>query len=367
MYNYTEYYEYKSDSKYDFQNFSGFTAKVYDGPFDSMELLYDSSVSTEGNFSVTFSKSKAYLIEVYPSGNFNDYYELFEVRDCVPEIVEDEEETNVSTSDTEQNESSLDMEEPPSAISDEVFEYLEGNFSLNLVNTNASFSDIVVTRLSDDDYALPEFSSLSPQFSFRIEMRNGSMISFDEMDVDFQFNSSSNVSLLYYNESSESWSELNASFMNGKVTISSVDFGLYALVQRNQTNLTVENESLDVGSEQVDNASTSDDDELSLEETMSLPGNSPFLYGGIFAGVLLLLFFIFQFSKKKVRNIGPTQNEPPTDNHVEVLQAYGETYQKAKAYVHTYKSAYARDSLYRALRAGNVPDDVINTVFKEEY
>lgn len=362
VYNETEYDLYKDDSEYDeYANISSAVIKLYSGPFDSMPLLLDSTTSATGEFSYTFTTANDYLLEIYPTGYYNDYYELIAIEECKysnPALISNSTSTTTTT-----------------ILYDKSYLYTDIKILLNDTDM-LSEKNLTVKNINGIvQNGLTALENVVKSFSV-----TGVNTNFSNMDIEISLVSidTNNITKGYLYENN-SWTEKTIVINENKVTFQNSKYGIYAItsnaiptIESTETPISETPEIVETSSEQTSNAPTSQNDATteevsssaeeigSADEIQTESSSSSFMY--IVVGIVIILVLgvggYMATSKKKPVVVAP-QNE--------VLNSYNEIYSHAKKYVQTYKDAYGKDQIYRALENVNVPRDIIDKVFLEEY
>lgn len=363
FYNETEYELYKDDGDYnEYANISSAVINLYSGPFDSMPLLLDSETSATGEFSYTFTSANDYLLEIYPTGNYNDYYELLAIDECKysnPTLI-----SNTTSTTTVKN------------LYDKSYIYTDIKISLNDTDM-LSEKNLTIKNINGiSQNGLTALDNVVKSFSV-----TGVNSNFSNMDIEVSLVSvdTNNITKGYLYENN-AWTEKTIVINENKVTFQNVKYGIYAItsiaipiVEPVQTPIVETPEIIETTSEQTANTPTSQNEASneevsstseqidSINEIQTESSSSSLMY--IVVGIVIILVlgvggYIMFTPKKKPEVITP---------HNEVLNSYNEIYSHAKKYVQTYKDAYGKDQIYRALENVNVPRDIIDKVFLEEY
>ncbi len=361
VYNETEYNLYKDDEEYDeYANISSAVINLYSGPFDSLPLILNSTTSTIGEFSYTFKSANDYLLEIYPTGRYNDYHELLAIEECKysnPALI-----SNTTSTRT--------------ALYDKSYIYTDIKIILNDTDM-LSEKNLTVKNINGiTQNGLTALDNVVKSFSI-----TGVNNNFSNMDIEVSLISvdTNNITKGYYYENN-TWTEKIIVINENKVTFQNVKYGIYAItsntipiVEPVQTPIVETPEIIETTSEQTANTPTSQNEASneevsstseqidSINEIQTESSSSSLMY--IVVGIVIILVlgvggYIMFTPKKKPEVITP---------HNEVLNSYNEIYSHAKKYVQTYKDAYGKDQIYRALENVNVPRDIIDKVFLEEY
>lgn len=354
LYNQTEYNLYKNDDEYtNYTNISSAKIKIYDGPFNSLPLILDTTSSTTGEFSYKFTAADDYLLEIIPIGNYNDYHELIAIDAC------------------------------KRANSSYVYNSSVTSNALKLFNKSYIYSDIKISinntnMISEKNIILKEIKGISENGltplsnaikSFKVD---GVNTNFTNLDIEVSLVSidTSKITKGYYYENNL-WVEKTISINENKVNFPNSKYGIYAITSEvtpapqlsaapiveipiTETATTPETNS--------ENTPTTEDTETKIDK-INTNESSELNITYIIVGIVIVLvlgaggYMFFNSPKKKIE-IAP---------HTEVLNSYNDIYNHAKTYVKTYKDSYEKDQIYRALETVKVPRDIIDKVFLEEY
>lgn len=319
--------------------------RIYAGPLDSLPLLYEHTSPT-GEFSYTFNNENSYLIEIITQEDknenkvqrYNDYQELFPTTIC----------TGL---------------EPVKVTSNKTFSYINSEIILELKNTSIENQNEITVR---NDITLP---SATEENKKTITLSGSS--EFQSLNLKIKYSEKTNQTKVKLVEpvTNKVTEITNYKYENEYIIIENAVYGTYTVVEENIIPEVIETPLVD---ETNVNNSILDENpsEEIIEETFTNNNNNDvkkvsisssaiknIIYAVVGLGVLILV--IFGLSKIK--------RTPKHEPVVEVLSTYEQAYQETKKYVQQYKKDYLKDQIYRALEKADVPRDIIDKVFKEEF
>lgn len=321
--------------------------KVYDGPFQSIDknLLFEGKADSNGIFKVTFPRVDQYLIEITPTGDYNEYVERFYVEECKWATTT----TNTTITNT--------------LLTNQTFNYLNSQLTLIIQNTNLTSAEQITVQ-EKNNLEKPLIGAIKT-IEIIIPQANYTTI---ETQYQLPIKENTTTKLYLYNLQTKTWLlqtfEQQTDYIKFNITSNQTIFGI--IQEEIKPKITVIEQTQELHSSNQ-NITTSEDtyleedttqDETNISATTTSQNNSTALFIAVIA-LLGILAIIFMKKKKPIQ----TTQQP----NKEVLTTYEDTYKKAKEYVTTYKQQYSKDQLYRALKDSNVPEDIITKVFNEEY
>jgi len=331
-----------------FHNLDEFKVLIYNGPLKGMGLIYNESIkNTNGTFNFKFKNSNKYLIEIEPKNtHYNKFSERFDVIDCF------------GSSKTKTNENKSYN--------------LSGNFDnekifVNLKNSNSS--NISLLEINSLDIKSNNFSQLNNSIKFfKI---NSEKISYEDIEIiiNIQFNSSNSINIFKYDNSTKKWIKYS-NFIKGnnKLILKSINSGIYGIVEKKpiiikqETTSINKNEKLNNSNKEI-NDKEINNKEINNIENKTNKSSSPNILIMIFSIIIIIgiLVSVIILNKKKEEVKNDNIRKP------EQLNTYKEIYDRTKSYIKQYKNDYSKDQIYRALKKVNIPEDIIDKIFLEEY
>ena len=318
--------------------------KVFDGPIEGLPLLFNKTLTEKDNskFNITFTNSNNYLVEIEPtSGKYNALKKTIFIKDCKfsQKLI------------SQQN-------KIEKKLYNNSFDFNNEKISLILKNTNInSSSNISVKDLSITNKSLSIINNTIKIFEIESKLNQTNFSSLT-IDVNFNYNSSSNISVYLY--SKNSWNKINNfKKSNNKIEIDDASFGKY-LIQE----IKPKPKKSPITKKIVTNQQT----KKNVSEKVVKRDNQYLLYFTLLV-ILLIGFLVFYFMNKKPSH-KKINEEKPTESKVEkkeILTSYSSVYSSTKNYVQKYKNDYSKDAIYRVLKQANVPSDIIDKVFIEEF
>ncbi len=337
-------------------NFTKITGKykIHKGPFDGTPLLIEGDLE-DSKFTYTYPTTDSHLIIITPTNpKTNELEYIHEIVEC--EAVQKEIQTNSSQ---EENES-----EP----------LPDKTFTLNNIKLN--FKETALTN--QNEIKLSEITNLTEKNLTELENFNKAInlstqnFSSLEIIIPIEFNSSLDTIETYkYNKNQKIWTKITSSANeeNQELTFTTETEGIYAIQK-----VTEEPEITEIIQEESETINPENDSS----------GSNPLLIIVIIVAVPIVLILVFLSMKKKpkkseeiesIQNQGQTttpkantqNNQQTTNQEPEKLNNYTEIYNKTKDYVKQYKDNYSKDQIYRALEGANIPKDIIDKVFEQQY
>jgi len=328
--------------------------KIYDGPFDSTPILFDSTTNSSGQFKSSFSSpGKPYLIELTGVANYNDYYEpLFEVSKCM------------FSSDVGLNLTKLNTP----VLFNQTFTYADIVVGINnsIINSSKNISVNVFNNFS-------QIKSPSLDGMIKIFEVNSNVSSFSSLKITVPINfvNKSNLKLYKFDSNLNSWNLVSDyTLVDKNLIISNSGFGIYSIVE--QAPIVVEKVVLN-SSTVVENVSeTVVIENTSMSKTVpivSKNSSSSNLIWYILIGVILALgiFYFIHKNNSKKNYHDDSKSDLVSGDDSEVLSSYNQIYNHSKDYVQKYKSEFSKDQIYRSLKDANISSDIIDKIFKEEF
>lgn len=365
LYNSTQYDLNKGDTLYNFTNITNAKVVIYSGPLDSMRSLLNTTTGVDGKFTYNFNSPNQYLLEIFPTSgsNYNDYHQLLSIDEC-----------------KRSNPSKVINSTSNKYLLDQIFIYNDIKISLNKTDmdkeSNISLKNIVGLTQN----GLPNLNNVIKTVKI-----DGDSKVFTNMDIEFSIlNFNPKATLKGYLYSNNNWTEKQVNINENKVIFTNSSYGIYSITSEvilsekpmitpevNITPTISVNNSLnnsEISSNTENIVSNNNNDQTSSnpsgDKVNNISENSSsnmkyYIIGIIFILVLGIVGY-FLFTKKSA-----TVNT--TQAHIEVLNTYNEIYNNSKKYVQTYKNSYSKDQIYRALVAVNIPRDIIDKIFLEEF
>jgi len=350
----------EDDKCSEFETISG-NVKIYDGPFaiEDKKLL-DVSLS-KSSFSYTFTKEGGYLIEVFPTGKFNDWYvEDFTVLNC-----------KLTNYTPDQSQEGIPL------LKNQSFSYEDSKTIINLTNSGLNSSSDLIVKIYHDPVKVG-LGSLPN--TIKIVQILGKK-NFSSMEIISSINDLVKENEIYnvykYNSKNSNWTKIsNTSIINNKVTISSAEIGIYAIASNKTTiveNVTTtpvtqqietNNSVTTSSSNTVEEVSNSANEKDTNNTTQKSSGPNKILIYSLI-GLLLIVLGGVGFTKMKKK--GEENSGKEEENPENGVLSYSSIVSKTQEYVSKYKQQYSQDQIYRALKEANVPKDIIDKVFSMEY
>lgn len=334
------------DNCLDFNKISNAKVVVYNGPLDGLKVLFNGTSDVNGTFNMKFNSANAYLIKIIPSGNYNNFETKFQVDKCVlsKDVVAKIEE-NKTINET--------INETINKIYNQSFDFPVGKIILKNTKSNLS-SDFSLKLVDLKNNEINELNNTIKSFEIT------GIENFDSLNVDVPIDNVSNLKLFLYDTNFNKWNEVNNfKIKNSTLSIESAKFGIYSVV--NDKPKKVEVSVVE---------KTNNTDKIKVENST---GSHTLLYSIL--GVLVILTiagFVYINSNKDKKDyhndkLSNNSNNKTSDKKQEVLTNYSDVYSKTKAYVQQYKKSFSKDQVYRALKQNNIPIDIIDKVFIEEF
>jgi hypothetical protein len=338
----------------EYHNIKDAEVKIYNGPMDGMPILLDTTTNSSGEFTYKFNEPNQYLIEIYPdSGHYNDYHDTLYI-----DICKHAQDTTIKK---------LNEEENPPEPQDVEFSYDDKGFTIALKQTTINDSSVInidenieVSNRLNNTLKIFEITSQNSNFE-EIEV----IVNIEEMN-------DKDVELKKYDSLEGKWNDYTFDITGSTITFTSDDMGIFSIneitkkeeVVEEEINEDQNNEEEQTGEETGEEANEDQDDETEPNSNVTNPLGTKKVVGIIVAITALVILIMF-FALKKKKPV--TKPIPAPKSNKEVLSTYQQTYNKASEYVKKYKENYRRDQLYRSLENVNVPKDIIDRVFSEEF
>lgn len=314
---------------------------VYNGPFDSSEVLYEGETNNISEFTTSFPEVRDYLIEITNApGNFTKYEEYHFVETCsFSSQNNDEDESGENSGESMQNN----------------FTFNDGRLTITFTNSSIEEGEIDVKTLEQSDVAVNDrISDVVEIYDIQISENR----EFDSLNLTFDAQNSQKISIYSHNEDELAWNMIkeNGSYPE---TISTQSVGTFALTALPQ-NPSPSNTSSNTSSNNQQNETQTNQSQENTIPTVTQSqesSNLPFIAIGVILGIALLGSpFLFSLKKHKHNN-----------DEYEALSSYKQEYEKTKNYVNQYKDSYNQEAIRTALIQGNIPKDIIDKVFEEVY
>ncbi len=332
---------------------------IYKGPMASFPELYSRELNSDDEFSFTFEEEGSYLIEIIPTeGEYNDYHDILEIIDC-----------NFNSDNDNDDE-------------EEVIELFNSSFNfdgviINLINTTiTNESELKVFSITDFKLAkLPDLNNSKKTISISSKNNN-----FTELDIEIpiNFDSNFNYTVFKLDKDLNEWEEVNGIEINQKenrIILKRVNYGIYSIVENLKESPNSElNKSININNSNTnlnENEIKSHNSNLNSNEFINYENSNSkkniyilgFIVIIIIIGIIIFLMMNRSSKGNNENNVYLNNNESNT----EVLDSYSQTYKKTKEYVQKYKNDYSKDQIYRGLKSVNIPEDIIDKVFMEEF
>jgi len=331
-----------------FQNLTP-DVKIYSGPFDSFPILFDEKLESPGEFELVFPKESPYLVEITGLPQFNDFHDTIGILTC--------KNANISSSYINYSTSSF------SGLKNITFDYGSG-IKIGLVNSSLEKNDFFVSVLTNNLLGdLPKVNDSIKIFSIE---GNASAINFNDLDVVISFEklrNNSKIEVYKINTRYGAWYSFNSySYIENSSNISISEFGTFYVKEifvsiPNLTNTNLTSTALTTGEVKVEGKKVG----VSLSNFTLGPDNSL-----IYLSIFFILFVIVIYLILKYLKFFSSKLQVETHS-TSLLNSYGQIYSSTKTYVSKHKTKFSKESLRTALEKSNVPSDLIDRVFFEEY
>jgi len=324
--------------------------KIYDGPAEWMPILYESKADINSEFKYTFINENQYFIEMTGLDNYNDYFgQLFDVFIC-----------KKSESMSQEN---IVVENKVVDLYNVSFDY--SGLKIDLKNTDMNVSSNLTVRnsLSFNDLNIGEINNSINLFEIS---SLGNTFSYLEINVPIVYENKSNLKLYIYDNNLKTWNQIsNFVVLNNNLIITSATMGIYSVVEEEPVVVQ------EIVEESISNEVIVEENVNDVVNPIKKSSNN-YLY--IFIIVLIICIVTVYFIKKdktlinslNVSNI-VVSTPIKSSETPEVLNSYNQIYEHTKEYVHKYKNNYSKDEIFRSLKNANVPKDMIDKIFEEEY
>lgn len=332
----------EDDEDINFTVFQNVDVNIHSGPFESMETLFSQEID-ERTFSYTFEETGNYLMTL---DNNNQDYEEFqtyvEIIPCRGQNIQSQEEDE-----------------------EKIFEFPQDNIIIELENNSNQNQQVNLETIRESSYQqYPQLDNVEKMFEITLSQDDETQI------ITTIQNINSDISeLLYFNEQSETWDNIDFQDNNQEIIFESTQAGIFALTSENQEVeevITQEDTNSSLSNNQSQENTTQDTDiipndlESTSQENSTSDNNSIIL---IIIGIIVLVGIIILVITNKKKNSGHIYNTPKDE---EILTSYNQEYERTKSYVKQYKESYPAQQIKTALIQANIHEDIINKVFLEE-
>ncbi len=341
------------------KTFSTISAKVkiYDGPFANPDklLLNKEKLDENNTFTYTFTKTDQYLLEIFPTGEYNDFHKVLVPYVCPGSLTAEELKESLKPK-----------------IYNKTFTYLNSEVVLELKNTNANTSLMFNVKTTNP--------TNKPANAYKTFEVNSDTATYTKLNAKINVQNTDNYETKAYKLNNNQWIEIPIKEeTKTKIILESIDLGTYSISQKEIVEETPATQQETVSETQNNNQNTQESDVTTVTQTnsnkktstttdSSSSTESSLLSSNIIIDIMLFIIGLIVIIGAivlfmKMKNKTPAKSE----QKVEVLTTYNATYQKTKEYVRKYKEKYLKDQIYRALKEAKIPKDIIDRVFNEEY
>ncbi len=382
----------------EFDIISNAAIKVYNGPFDSNELLFEGKSNSKSQFNVIFPNSVIPLIYIIPNSNYNIYYNNNLYIENCPHIKTSLNDSNNLVNDSILVDNSTNIEDNTSSIlqnfslnetintetnNDDSNNILINNSQINSIidnksQVNFSFDEDklkiifesesnLLETLSDSDFFLDlNYSDASLEdsiyaFEIKLNFEYPLKTKFnikEELIPNFEY------TILYKTEMDLNWKELNYQYNETYFSIEDIQSGYYAITKKEIISNQVSSENLQI--DETKNSASLNLDIIGIINKYKFY----ILIGFSIIVILFILMFFISHNKKNSINakeeklkkdkiaMGQTENMPYN---------YNQVYTNALNYITMYKDKYPKESLIISLQKANCPNDILERVLNEVY
>jgi len=322
------------------------SVKIYDGPIDGLPILLDTTLSTTGEFTYKFTEGNDFLVQIIPTGNYNNLETFIEIQECMratnnPNRIVDEVEETIE-------------------IKNQTFSYNNYEHILKLEATDLLKADDinitnVITPLSK---GLPDID----QEYYKIIEIEGASTTFTNFEIETStIEDDVELEILKYNVVTQSWGRFdgNPDKKINRLHFNITQYGIYAVVKKEELIeeivTIVEDETQT--NETAETFSTTEDDiqPIVVEKEISF-GDPKIIFGIIIILGGIVLFFAIPRKQKETNY---------HDYRVQPLNS--ETYNKTKDYVQKFKVKYNENQIRQSLTKAKIDSVVIDKVLAEEF
>lgn len=358
--------------------------KIHDGPLESMPILYEHELNENSSIVYNFKTERDYYVELFVENvDYNDYYHLLNIFTC-----------------KKANKKIINQGQVKVVkLYNQSFNYINDLITLDLYDT--IFSNKTNISVHPVDFKLAGIDELNNSFHPILIEVTGSNYSKMNLKYNLGFTKKNySYKLMFYDPDFVSWMPYDNTFEDN-ISFGGLDIkpGIYAIIRESKNSShssnIISNDKTPVYMDVEDNSSSfSVDSKLNVSNNVSINTNLNnqnkksgfnYIYILIFLVVLVtiavILFIVFYKPKNSigsnkqnnlnnpnVKNTNKaTNNNTNNNNKLDILNNYTTTFNRAKEYVNKYKSDYSIDGLKMALRNANVPEDIIDKIFLDEY
>ncbi len=365
VYNQTQWNNREEIEDDDDLNFSklSITVTVYDGPFKDEDNIYFEEEFKKvelPSFEINFDREGIFLIEIYETNNkSNDYEEEIDILECRRNYVAPEIKYNYSLEIKNELEVTL------------INTLIEDSNSISLkIEEMMNFENIEdISKI----FTINSSEELSGNLSFKIKLDDSNL----------------NNSLVKYNKNTKKFENVeNFMIKNEKIILNNTQFGTYGILSKEIITGIEEEEVVEekLSEEEIEAQKQLEEEEKLLQqqreeeikaqkeeieaisEDLELESNPLKDYSKVLIiGSIIVLVLIFSpklFKSKTDKQAYHEERNKKTKNQI---TTYKEAYYKTKEYVQKHKTKFSRDSIQAALKSSNIPDEIIQIVFDEEY
>lgn len=314
--------EINSDEDREFQNISNIEYIVYEGPFNTHEILFEGSVNKTGEFNLTLPKTNRYLIEITASG-FDPFSTRIELEEC-KSLFEEEKEGEEKEKEDEKY----------------TFEMKNDGIQVTINNANINLQNPLQITKNKNNIVN---TSTNKDALFEIEIeKNSPDLEFENLEITIENISDKNISI-------------NKMDPQTKEILKTIEYQL----QKNSLVFTTNTQGTFIVEKKIE-TSEKPEETVFIDETPAQTQSTnsifPYLIGGVF--LIIILFIIYGFFHKGTHKKG---------NNQEIIHSYSQEYKRTKEYVQRYKNSFPKEGIEKMLVQAQVPRDIILRVFKEEY
>ncbi len=321
---------------------------VFNGPINGLPILFEDEIGEDEEFKITFDEPNQYLIEIEPEDNYKSLDFTLLIDECPLS-------TNVSSIIEKLNETEIKNY-------NQTFKYTLGNIILENTKSNISNS-FAIKNLNLKKSEIKEINNSISNFEI-IGLND-----FEKMIVEIPVSTSNNLSIFKYDSDFNKWNKIsNFEIQNSTVIMTSPQFGVYSIVEEKSIEVPKEKKEIKTNMENLNN-------DNNIIDSKSSPYTLYIILFILF--IVLIIGFKFINSSKEVSNYHDLnkkndekdniKKELENSQNTQILTNYSDVYSKSKAYVKQYKTSFSKDKIYRALKQNNIPSDIIDKVFLEEY
>lgn len=349
--NASEYEESPNKEWKSYENLSDIRVLIYNGPFDSGEIIGNLTTDNTGKFNYSFNKTDSYLIEALGKKNkYNSKKTTINTRECKKSPKHNLSFTHKDYLVMVIN-SSVKFEENPLNISETyinnqtIFKYITLNLSQQFI-----YGDILLGIRSPKYYK----------------------------DITIKRNNSNGkwkkVNTINYDKNNENYSLFT--FKKGDYVIKGERLNISNITPPNQEETNVSNKTKTNKTAEAkkdkntnnNNNNNNKDSKINKEPSeIEGNGNSTLTIVRVFlillvAGIIIGVVLINKKKNKEKPGSTGTLPPPPASSSINTSE-----YRKIKSYVQQYRKNYTKDQIYRGLKENNYSYKTIDQVFREEF